>query len=87
MKRILKFKLVELLSTVDFKRVISEEDSTNWSYILYTINEIIHDTIPSYRSKYLPERYNENPLRSANLTLEEYNQVMEKLNLIQKNNT
>ena len=29
------------------KRVFSKGHSTNYSYILYTITEVIHDTIPS----------------------------------------
>ena len=44
-----KFKLGQLVRTADFKRVFSKGDSTNWSYKLYTINEVIHNTIPSYR--------------------------------------
>ena len=78
-----KFKLGDLVRTADIKRVFSKGDSTNWSYKLYTITEVIHDTIPSYRIDYLPERYNENLLLPTKLTLEENNQVMKKLNLIQ----
>ena len=50
-----KFKLGQLVRTADIKRVFSKCDSTNYSYKLYTITEIIHDTIPSYRNEYLPE--------------------------------
>ena len=57
-----KYKLGQLVRTADIKRVFSKGDSTNWSYKLYTITEVIHDTIPSYRINYLPERYNENLL-------------------------
>ena len=78
-----KFKLGQLVRTADIKRVFSKGDSTNWSYKLYTITEVIHDTIPSYRINYLPERYNENQLLPSNLTLDENNQIMKKLNLIQ----
>ena len=78
-----KFNLGQLVRTADIKRVFSKGDSTNWSYILYTITEIIHDTIPSYRFDYLPERYNENLLLPTKLTLEENNQIMKELNLIQ----
>ena len=46
----------------------SKGDSTNWSYKLYTITEIIHDTIPSNRINYLPKIYNENLLLPTNLT-------------------
>ena len=50
-----KFKLGQLVKTADIKRVFSKGDSTNYSYKLYTITDVIHDTIPSYRIDYLPE--------------------------------
>ena len=78
-----KFKLGQLVRTADIKRVFSKGDSTNYSYKLYTITEVIHDTIPSYRLDYLPERYNENLLLPTKLSLDENDQVMKKLNLIQ----
>ena len=78
-----KFKLGRLVRTVDIKRVLSKGDSTNYSYKLYTITEVIHDTIPSYRIDYLAERYNENLLLPTKSTLEQNNQVMMKLNLFQ----
>ena len=78
-----KFKLGDLVRTSDIKKVFSKRDSTNYSYKLYTITEIIHDTIPSYRIDYLPERYNENLLLPTKLSLDENNQIMKKLNLIQ----
>ena len=83
-KRQPKFKLGDLVRTADIKKVFSKGDSTNWSYKLYTITEVIHETIPSYRIEYLPERYNENLLLPAKLSLEKNNQVMKKLNLIQQ---
>ena len=78
-----KFILGQLVRAADIKRVFSKGDSTNWSYKLLTITEVIHDTIPSYRFVYLPERYNENLLLPSKLTLDENNQIMKKLNLIQ----
>ena len=78
-----KFILGQLVRTADIKRVFSKGDSTNYSYKLNTITEIIHDTAPSYRIDYLPERYNENLLLPTKLTLEQNNQVMKELNLIQ----
>ena len=54
-----KFKLGDLVRTADIKKVFSKGDLTNWSNKLYTITQIIDDTIPSYRINYLPERYNE----------------------------
>ena len=78
-----KFKLGDLVRTADIKIVFSKGDSTNYSYKLYTITEVIHDTIPSYRIDYLPERYNENLLLSTKLSLDENNKIMKELNLIQ----
>ena len=77
-----KFKLRDLVRTSDIKKVFSKGDSTNYSYKLYTITEV-HDTIPSYRLNYLPERYNQNLLLPSKLSLEENNRVMKELNLIQ----
>ena len=77
------YKLAQLVRTADIKNVFSKGDSTNYSYKLYTITEVIHDTIPSYRIDYQPERYNENLLLPTKLSLEEKIQVMKKLNLIQ----
>ena len=77
------FHLSQLVRTADIKRVFSKGDSTNWSYKLYTITEIIYDTIPSYRIDYLPERYNENILLPTKLSLEQNNKIMKELNLIQ----
>ena len=82
-KRQPKYKLSQLVRTADIKRVFSKGDSTNYSYKLYTITEVIHDTIPAYRINYLPERYNENLLLPTKLSREENNQVMKELNLIQ----
>ena len=78
-----KFKLGQLVRTADIKKVFSKGDSTNWSYKLYTITEIVHDTIPSYRINNLPERYNQNLLLSTKLSLEQNNLIMEELNLFQ----
>ena len=78
-----KFKLGDLVRTADIKRVFSKGDSTNWSYKLYTITEIIHDGVSSYRIDYLPERYNENLLLPTKLSLEQNNKIMKELNLIQ----
>ena len=79
----LKFKLGQLVRTVDIKNVFSKIDSTIWSYKFYTIPEVIHDTIPSYRIDYLPERYSENFLLPRKLSHEQNKKVMKDLNLIQ----
>ena len=82
-----KFHLSQLVRTCDIRKVFSKGDSTNWSYEFYTITEFIHDFIPSYRIDCLPERYNENLFLPTKLSLEQKNQVMKKLNLIQKNSS
>ena len=79
-----KFKLCQKVRTSVIRKVFSIGDSTNYSYISYTIPEVIDDTIPSYRIEYLPERYNENLLLPTKLSLEQNNQVMENLILFQK---
>ena len=78
-----KFQLGQLVRTSDIRSVFSKGDSTNYSYKLYTITGVIHDTIPSYRIDHLPERYNENILLPTKLPLDENNQVMKELKLIE----
>ena len=51
-----KFQINNLVRTADLKRTFSKGDTTNWSYKLYRITEIINDTIPSYHIDNLPER-------------------------------
>ena len=76
-----KFQINDLVRTADLKKTFSKGDTTNWSYILYKITEIINDTIPSYRIDNLPERYNESILKKTDLTLKENNSVMKKLKI------
>ena len=80
-KRKPKYKLNDLVRTADKRNIFSKFDSTNWSYNLYKITEIIDDTIPSYRLEIYPERYNEALLQKSKLSLAENNKVMKKLNL------
>ena len=61
--------------------MFSKGDTTNWSYKLYKITEILNDTIPSYKIDNLPERYNESLLKKTNLTMKENNSVMKKLKI------
>ena len=51
-----KINLGQFVRTADIKKVFSKGDKTNGSYKLYTITEVIHNTIPSYRINYLRER-------------------------------
>ena len=73
-----KFQVNDLIRTADIKKTFSKGDTTNWSYKLYKITEIINDTIPSYRLDNLKERYNESLLKKTELTLKENNTVMKK---------
>ena len=64
-----KYKLGQLVRTADIKKVFSIGDSTIYIHKLYTITEVIHDTTPSYRTDFLPERYSENLLLQTKLSL------------------
>ena len=75
------FQTNDLVRTADLKKTFSKSDTTNWSYKLYKITEIINDTIPSYKIDNLSERYNESLLKKTNLTMKENDNVMKKLNL------
>ena len=74
-----KFQINNLVRTADLKRTFSKGDTTNWSYKLYKITEIINDTIPTYHIDNLPERYNESLLKKTELTLKENDNVIKKL--------
>ena len=54
-----KFQVNDSVRVADLKKMFSKGDTTNWSYKLYKITEIINDTIASYHIDNLPERYNE----------------------------
>ena len=54
-----KFQINNLVRTANLKETFSKGDTTNWSYNLYKITEIINDTIPSYKIDNLNEKYNE----------------------------
>ena len=75
-----KFQINDLVRTADLKKTFSKGDTTNWSYKLYKIAEIINDTIPSYKIDNLKERYNQSLLKKTELTMKENNTVMKKLN-------
>ena len=74
-----KYEIGDLVRTADLKKTFSKGDTTNWSYILYKITEIINDTIPSYLIDNLKERYNESLLKTTELTMKENNSVLKKL--------
>ena len=76
-----KFQINDLVRVADLKKTFSKGDTTNWSYKLYKITEIINDTIPSYKIDNIKERYNEALLKKTELTLKENDNVIKKLNL------
>ena len=76
-----KFQINDLVRTADLKRTFSKGDTTNWSYKLYKITEIINDTIPTYHIDNLPERYNESLLKKTELTLKENDNVIKKIKI------
>ena len=73
----------DLVRTADIKKVFIKGDMTNWSYRLYTISGIIHDTIPPYGISKLYDKFNENKLKPSKLTLRENNGDMKDLQKIQ----
>ena len=77
-----KFQINDLVRTADLKKTFSKGDTTNWSYKLYKITEIINDTMPSYKIDNLTERYKESLLKKTELTIEQNKDAMKKLNLI-----
>ena len=76
-----KFQINDLVRTADLKKTFSKSDTTNWSYKLYKITEIIKDTILCYHIDNLPERYNESLLKKTELTMKENKDVMKKLSV------
>ena len=76
-----KFEIGDLVRTVDLRKTFSKGDTTNWSYKLYKITELVNDTIASYHIDNLPERYNEALLKKTDLTMKENKDVMKKLNI------
>ena len=76
-----KFQINDLVRTAHLQKTFSKGDTTNWSYKLYKILEILNDTIPSYKIDNLPERYNESLLKKTELSMKENNSAMKKLNL------
>ena len=76
-----KYEIGDLVRTADLKKTFPKSDTTNWSYKLYKISEIVNDTIASYHIDKLPERYNEALLKKTELTPKQNKDAMKKLNL------
>ena len=75
------FQINDLVRTADFKKTFSKGDTTNWSYKLYKITEMMNDTLASYRLDDLKARYNESLLKKTELTMKEKDGAMKKLNI------
>ena len=76
-----KYEIGDLVRTADLKKTFSKGDTTNWSYKLYKITEIVNDTFPSYHIDNLPERYNGALLEKTELSMKEKDSVMKKLGI------
>ena len=76
-----KFQINDLVRTADLKKTFSKSDTTNLTYKLYKITEIIKDTLPGYKNDNLKERYNESLLKKTELTMKENKDIMKKLNI------
>ena len=76
-----KFQINDLVRVADLKKTFSKGDTTNWSYKLYKIKEIVNDIIPSYKINNLSERYNESLLKKTELSLKQNKDVMKKLKI------
>ena len=76
-----KYEIGDLVRTEDLKKTFSKGDTTNWSYNMYKITEIIKDTIPAYKFDNLNETYNESLLKKTELTMKENKDVMKKINI------
>ena len=72
----------DLLCTADFKTTFNEGDSRNYSWNLFTIAEIIHNTIPYIELNIYLRDINKNLLKPMEIALEENNNVMNKLGLL-----
>ena len=77
-----KIPVNDLVRTADLNvNCFLKSDTTNWSYKLSKFTEIVADTIPSYKIKNFPERYNQSLLKRSELTLKKNISVMKNLNL------
>ena len=76
-----KYEIGDLVRTADLKKTFSKGDTTDWSYKLFKITEIVNNTVASYRLDNLSERYNEALSKKSELTLKKDKDVMKKLNL------
>ena len=76
-----QFQINDLVRTADLKKTFSKGDTTNWSYKLYKVTEVVNDTIPSYRLDKLKEIYNESFLKKTDLSMKKNDNVLKKLKI------
>ena len=74
-RKIPMFQIGGLFRTTDLKRSFSKDDTTHWSYNLYTITVIINDTIPGYKIGQLPQVQNEALIKKPKQTTEKNDRV------------
>ena len=75
-----KLQVNDLIRTADLTGIFSKGDTTNWSYKMYKMTDIINDAIPNYHIDNLPERYNEASLKKTELTMRENKGTLKTLN-------
>ena len=61
-----KYKIHDLIRTPVLRKTISKTDTTNWSYKLSKITEVIHDRTPNYPIDNLQESYSKAFLKKRN---------------------
>ena len=70
-----------LVTTADKKKILSECDRRKWFYKLYIVTVVINDTIPTYPIRKVPEKYKEALLNNSDLTMNEIDGHLKKLDL------
>ena len=70
-----------LVRVADLLRAFSKGETSNWSYKLFKVTEILDDTIASCRNDNLTGRYKETFLKKTELTMNQNEDVIEALNL------
>ena len=79
-----KFQVNDYIRVADLrKNSFSKGDTTNWSYNLYEITEVVNNTIPSNKIDQLPDRYDEALLKKTELNMKKNDSVMKKLQITQ----
>ena len=75
------FQINDLVRRADLRKTFSKSVTTNWSYKLCKITQVVNDTIPTYKIDKLPKRYNEALLKKSELSMKENKDKMKALHL------